>query len=179
MSWYAFNNLRGVKNPLFNIVNRVASRRALVKPFEKIARYPETSLCNDIMKRWHGALLPEQFENDGGAGFTKGCVSEFESPTEGYYSLLVKRMLGEATANVHLIRFESLEQDLIAVLNKLNVAEAEAIRRHLDNQPNKNSSSRGHYGQYYDAELSALIGEKEKALIERFGYTFSPRDARS
>ena len=126
------------------------------------------------MKCSHRALLPEHFENDGGAGFTKRCVSEFESPTEGYYSLLVRRMLGDPTANVHLIRFESLQQDLIAVLDELNVAEAEAVRRHLDNQPKKNSSSRGHYAQYYDAELSALIGEKEKGLIERFGYTFTP-----
>jgi hypothetical protein len=172
VSWYAFNNLRGVKNPLFNIVSR-GKQAGFSETIENLARYPETSLSNNIMKRSHRALLTEQFENDGGAGFTKGCVSEFESPTEGYYSLLVKRMLGEATANVHLIRFESLQQDLIAVLDKLNVAEAEAIRRHLDNQPKKNSSSRGHYAQYYDAELSALIGEKEKALIERFGYTFN------
>ena len=172
MSWYAFNNLRGVKNPLFNIVSR-GKQAGFSETIENLARYPETSLSNDIMKRSHRALLTEQFENDGGAGFTKGCVSEFESPTEGYYSLLVKRMLGDPTADVHLIRFESLEQDLIAVLDKLDVTEAETVHRHLTNQPKKNSSSRGHYAQYYDAELSALVGEKEKGLTERFGYTFN------
>jgi len=176
VSWYAFNNLRGVKNPLFSIVSR-GKQAGFSETIENLARYPETSASNDIMKRSHEALLPEQFENDGGAGFTKTCVSEFNSATEGYYSLLVRRMLGEATANVHLVRFERLEQDLIEILERLNVIEAGAIQKHLTERPQKNSSSRGHYSQYYDDALTAVVEEKEKDLIERFGYTFTSPEA--
>ena len=172
VSWYAFNNLRGVKNPLFNIVSR-GKQAGFHETIKNLARYPEATARNKTMKRSHKALLPEQFENDGGAGFTKRCVNEFDSPTEGYYSLLVRRMLGDPKANIHLIRFESLEQDLIEILHKLNVPETEIIRRYLSNQPRKNSSSRGHYSQYYDTDLSALIQEKEKGLIQRFGYAFN------
>jgi hypothetical protein len=175
VSWYAFNNLRGVKNPLFNIVSR-GKQAGFRETIENLARYPETSVSNNTMRRSHTALLPEAFENDGGAGFTKACVSEFDSPTEGYYSLLIKRMLGDPSANVHLVRFESLEQDLVEVLTNLNVSEAEAIQRHLTQQPKKNNSSRGHYSQYYDADLSALIQEKEKGVVERFGYAFNSPD---
>ena len=172
VSWYVFNNLRGVKNPLFSIVSR-GKQAGFRETIKNLTRYPEATASNETMKRSHKALLPEQFENDGGAGFTKRCVREFDSPTEGYYSLLVRRMLGEPTANVHLIRFESLEQDLLEVLDKLNVPETEAISRYLSNQPKKNSSPRGHYSQYYDTDLSALIEEKEKGLINRFGYSFN------
>ena len=171
VSWYAFNNLGGVKNPLFSIASR-GKQAGFRETIENLARYPEATASNETMKRSHKALLPEQFENDGGAGFTKRCVSEFDSPSEGYYSLLVRRMLGEAKDNVHLIRFESLERDLIEILYKLNVPETETIRRYLSNQPKKNSSPRGHYSQYYDTDLSALVEKKEKGLLNRFGYSF-------
>ena len=173
VSWYAFNNLRGVKNPLFNIVSR-GKQAGFSETIENLVRYPEVSSSNGIMKSSHKALLSEHFENDGGAGFTKACVNEFNSATEGYYSLLVKRMFGGRRDNVHFLRFESLEQDLRQVLQRLGVAEAEAIHRYMSEQPRKNSSARGHYAQYYEPQLSALIAEKDKGIIERFGYTFSP-----
>ena len=173
VSWYAFNNLRGVKNPLFNIVSR-GKQAGFSETIENLVRYPERSSSNDIMKSSHKALLSEHFENDGGAGFTKACVNEFNSATEGYYSLLVKRMFGDRRDNVHLIRFEFLEHDLRQVLQRLGVAEAEAIHRYMSEQPKKNSSVRGHYAQYYEPQLGALSAEKDKGIIERFGYTFSP-----
>ena len=173
VSWYAFNNLRGVKNPLFNIVSG-GKQAGFRETIENLVRYPETSASNGIMKSSHKSLLSEHFENDGGAGFTKACVNEFDSATEGYYSLLVKRMFGDRGDNVHLIRFESLEQDLRQVLRQLGVAEAEAIHRYMSEQPRKNSSARGHYAQYYEPKLRALIAEKDKGIIERFGYSFSP-----
>lgn len=173
VSWYAFNNLRGVKNPLFNIVSG-GKQAGFRETIENLVRYPETSASNGIMKSSHKSLLSEHFENDGGAGFTKACVNEFDSATEGYYSLLVKRMFGDRGDNVHLIRFESLEQDLRHVLRQLGVAEAEAIHRYMSEQPRKNSSARGHYAQYYEPKLRALIAEKDKGIIERFGYSFSP-----
>jgi hypothetical protein len=173
VSWYAFNNLRGVKNPLFNIVSG-GKQAGFRETIENLVRYPETSASNGIMKSSHKSLLSEHFENDGGAGFTKACVNEFDSATEGYYSLLVKRMFGDRGDNVHLIRFESLEQDLRQVLRQLGVAEAEAIHRYMSEQPRKNCSARGHYAQYYEPQLRALIAEKDKGIIERFSYSFSP-----
>ena len=80
VSWYAFNNLRGVKNPLFNIVSR-GKQAGFSETIENLVRYPEVSSSNGIMKSSHKALLSEHFENDGGAGFTKACVNEFNSAT--------------------------------------------------------------------------------------------------
>ena len=173
VSWYAFNNLRGVKNPLFNIVSG-GKQAGFSETIENLVRYPEASASNGIMKSSHKSLLSEHFENDGGAGFTQACVNEFTSATEGYYSLLVKRMFGDRRDNVHLVRFESLDQDLRQILRQLGVAEAEAIHRYMSEQPRKNSSARGHYAQYYEPQLRALIAEKDKGIIERFGYRFSP-----
>lgn len=171
VSWYAFNNLRGVKNPLFNIVSR-GKQAGFKETIENLLRYPESTARNEIFKKSHRALLPENFENDGGAGFTKDCVDFFESDQKGYYSLLVERMFGEGSDTVKLLHFESLANDLRSAMSLLKVPEAVEILAALDQQPRKNSSARGHYAHYYDDELRNLVAEKEHSIIHRFGYVF-------
>lgn len=171
VSWYAFNNLRGVKNPLFNIVSR-GKQAGFKETTENLLRYPEINAQNEIFKNSHRALLPEHFENDGGAGFTKNCVDFFDSNEKGYYSLLVERMFGEGADTVKLLRFERLATELSTVMSLLEVPEAGEILAALDQQPRKNRSARGHYAHYYDDELRDLVAEKEASIIRRFGYEF-------
>ena len=171
VSWYAFNNLRGVKNPLFNIVSR-GKQADFRETIENLIRYPEINAQNEIFKNSHRALLPETFENDGGAGFTKDCVDFFESDLKGYYSLLVERMFGEKSDNLRLLRFERLATDFRNAMSELQVPEAGNILAALNQQPRKNSSARGHYAHYYDDELRDLVAEKEHWIIQRFNYAF-------
>lgn len=171
VSWYAFNNLRGVKNPLFNIVSR-GKQADFKETIQNLLRYPEINAQNAIFKNSHRALLPETFENDGGAGFTKGCVDFFESNEIGYYSLLIERMFGEESDHLKLLRFERLATEFRHVISELEVPEASDILAALDQQPRKNSSARGHYAHYYDDELRDLVAKKEHSIIQRFGYAF-------
>jgi hypothetical protein len=171
VSWYAFNNLRGVKNPLFNIVSR-GKQAGFNETIENLLRYPEINAQNEIFKNSHRALLPENFENDGGAGFTKDCVDFFRSNEKGYYSLLVERMFGEGSETVNVLRFERLAAELKSMMNLLEVREAGEFLAALDQQPRKNSSARGHYAHYYDDELRDLVAEKEESIIQRFCYEF-------
>ena len=171
VSWYAFNNLRGVKNPLFNIVSR-GKQADFKETIENLLRYPEINAQNETFKNSHRALLPETFANDGGAGFTKDCVDFFKSNDKGYYSLLVERMFGEESDDLKLLRFERLATEFRQVMSELRVPEAGKILAALDQQPRKNSSARGHYAHYYDDELRDLVAEKEGSIIQRFNYAF-------
>ena len=171
VSWYAFNNLRGVKNPLFNIVSR-GKQASFKETIENLLRYPEINAQNEIFKNSHRALLPENFENDGGAGFTKDCVDFFKSNEIGYYSLLIERMFGEESDHLRLLRFERLATDFRNVMSELQVPEAGNILAALNQQPRKNSSARGHYAHYYDDELRDLVAEKEFSIVQRFEYAF-------
>ena len=173
VSWYAFNNLRGVKNPLFNIVSR-GKQADFKETIENLLRYPEINAQNEIFKNSHRALLPENFENDGGAGFTKDCVDFFKSNEIGYYSLLIERMFGEESDHLRLLRFEHLATDFRNVMSELQVPEADEILAALNQQPRKNSSARGHYAHYYDDELRDLVAAKEHSIIQRFNYAFEP-----
>ena len=147
VSWYAFNNLRGVKNPLFNIVSR-GKQASFKETIENLLRYPEINAQNEVFKNSHRALLPETFANDGGAGFTKDCVDFFMSNDKGYYSLLVERMFGERSDVIKLLRFEHLATEFKNVMSELRVPEADEILAALNQQPRKNSSARGHYAHY-------------------------------
>ena len=171
VSWYAFNNLRGVKNPLFNIVSR-GKQASFKETIENLLRYPEINAKNAIFKHSHRALLPENFENDGGAGFTKDCVDFFKSNDKGYYSLLVERMFGERSDVLKLLRFEHLATEFRHVMSELRVPEADEILAALNQQPRKNSSARGHYAHYYDDEFRDLVATKEHSIIQRFDYAF-------
>lgn len=172
VSWYAFNNLRGVKNPLFNIVSR-GKQASFKETIENLIRYPESNTRNETFKRSHRALLPENFKNDGGAGFTKACVDIFQSDVRGYYSLLAERMFGGNFDSVTLLRFEHLANDLNEAMSVLRVPERDNILAELKQQPPKNSSARGHYAHYYDDELRELVAEKEQPIIQRFSYEFN------
>lgn len=177
VSWYAFNNLRGVKNPLFNIVSR-GKQAGFKETIENLLRYPEPSPKNKIMKTAHLSLLPEDFTNDRGAGFTKACINDFSSETQGYFTLLVNRMFGHHSDLLHWIEFERLNDDLNKTLRELRVKSHDVLTNFLAEQPKRNVSARGHYSQYYDDELKSLVEEKEQTIIKRFGYSFNRPEPR-
>ena len=122
---------------------------------ENLLRYPEINAQNEIFKNSHRALLPENFENDGGAGFTKDCVDFFKSNEIGYYSLLIERMFGEESDHLRLLRFERLATDFRNVMSELQVPEAGEHPRCFESAAR--TSARGHYAHYYDDELRDLV----------------------
>jgi hypothetical protein len=63
-----------------------------------------------------------------------------------------------------LIRFEQINEDFRRVCDMLDLG--------CDGLPEKNSSDRKHYSEYYDEELVSIVGEKFQEEIEEFGYEF-------
>jgi len=176
VSWYAFNNLRGVKNPLFSIVSR-GKQAGFKETITNLVNYPEDTPDNAMMRAAHEAILPDTFADDGGSGFTKACLADFRSESLGYYSLLVKRMFGEQFAEQRLVRFESLQQELVATLKELGVQEHGAVEAILRDEPRKNRSDHDHYSRYYDDELVELIRTKEQPVIDCCQYVFQAQKA--
>ncbi len=174
VSWYAFNNLHGVKNTLCSIVSR-GKQVGFNDTIKNLVEYTEQTHYNEIMKVAHRSLLPDDFENDGGSGFKKSCLDEFYSASDGYYSMLANRMFGEDFKGVHLIQFENLESEFISTLKQLGIKQVTAIENILINEPKKNKSARGHYSQYYNEDLIELISSKERRIIEEFGYEFESK----
>jgi hypothetical protein len=72
----------------------------------------------------------------------------------------------------HIIRMEHLEADLLAALAAAGVAVPPEQQAALLARGKTNTSSRRRDpASYYDAASLALVGERERLLVERFGYT--------
>jgi len=172
VSWYAFNNLGGVRNPLFSIVSR-GKQAGFKETISNLIRYPQASPESDHIRALHQSVLPDVPGQERDAGFTRQCVNEMESETLGYYSALVERMFGTQRPRLTLIPFEDLEKQLFDTLQELEVPEATQVRNFMRDHPQQNTSRRSHYAHYFDDELRRLVLERECRLIEQFGYHFA------
>jgi hypothetical protein len=62
---------------------------------------------------------------------------------------------------------------LIRFFEGVGVASNE-IRAHILGSEKKNTADHSHYSSYYTPELAELVSIRDRAVIERFGYTFEP-----
>ncbi len=171
VSWYAFNNLRGVRNPLFNIVSK-GKQLGFKEAITNLIHYPDSSEVSQLNQRVHQSLLPDEFSDERGSGFSQQCVDQMRSDTDGYYTALVDRMFGSDRRQLLLIRFENVVDEFCAALESLGVDEAMAVKAYLRDQPLVNASRRSHYSHYYDHELRELVRSKEQRMLTRFCYEF-------
>ncbi len=89
----------------------------------------------------------------------------------GFCSWLFERMTGLDTEKVSYLRFENLEADLISTLKEdydLTIEQEKIIL----SSPNKNTTVRRPYREYYSDELISLVYEKDSLFFKRFGYEF-------
>lgn len=172
VSWYAFNRKMGLRNPLFVVVSD-GGKADFKTTVKQLANLGDDSAQSRAYRAALAAVLPEEFGTDRGAGLTRACIEGLNDPNRGYYSWLFDRMLGGTESpRLHVAKFENLQPDFINIMRRLGVAESAALEAALQTTEKKNSSSHSHYSHYYDAELRDLIAERERGLIETYGYSF-------
>ena len=172
MSWYAFNTRPGVGNPLFFILTDgfQADYKTTLKNLITLGDDSERSRC------YREALidiLPDTLDGNTGVGLTRDDIRNMNTGGLGYYSWQFHRMHGDLDrSQLHIGRFENLQQEFISIMRDLEVTEADAIETLFGSAPRLNTSRHSHYSKYLDDELRDLIAEREGGLIERYGYSF-------
>jgi len=93
----------------------------------------------------------------------------------GYYSWLFGLMFeSENPHDIHLGRFENLRGEALRLLEETGTPVTNAITEYLGKARPMNSSSRPKsYAGGYTPELGQLLADREKSLIDRFGYRLS------
>src|SRR5204863_6355276 len=95
-------------------------------------------------------------------------------PDLGYYTWLWKRMHtrdGEIVGEFG--RFENLRSELLRLLRSTGTELTPQLVAAIESAPAANTSSqRDKYQTYYDPELRDLVADKDRYIIERFGYEF-------
>ena len=77
-----------------------------------------------MSRRIHQSLLLDELSDDRGSGFTKQCVDQMKSDSDGYYTTLLERMFGVDRPQLTLVRFENLVDEFCAALEHLGVEES-------------------------------------------------------
>lgn len=89
----------------------------------------------------------------------------------GGYTAFMLAMFGTDIENVRLGRFENLREDLLSIIS--DITELPLLLKYGVNwYPKVNKSPHKHYSEYYDDELREIIAEKDKMMLDRFGYKF-------
>jgi hypothetical protein len=71
----------------------------------------------------------------------------------------------------HFVKNETLEADLFSGLANYGVNNPKLVQAELLSRPKTNTSSKKHSPEYYyDIKTSNLVAEREKLIVEKFGY---------
>lgn len=71
----------------------------------------------------------------------------------------------------HFIRNEHLESDLLAALEAMQIDVPAKTRAAMMSRPRTNASSKKRGSRYYyDAQTEKLVGDRERLIVEKFGY---------
>lgn len=71
----------------------------------------------------------------------------------------------------HFIRNEKLEADLLAALELMRIEIPGKVAAGMTSRPRTNTSSKKHGpGYYYDADTEKLVGDRDRLIVEKFGY---------
>ena len=79
---------------------------------------------------------------------------------------------GPETGRIEVGRYERLTDDFLDFLRRHEIPVGEGFERALKTAPPVNTSERGAYREYYDAELRELVRHKCRGIIDRYGYEF-------
>lgn len=110
------------------------------------------------------------FEDKHIPNVTRELMSGIRGTGLGLFTYRFNLMFGKAD-DVYFCRVESLRQDLLAFFDGIGAAN-DALRSHVIDSDKKNISEHCHYSTYYTPELAELVFIRDRAIIDRFGYTF-------
>jgi hypothetical protein len=164
VSWYHFQRSQQNPNILFSICSN-GGELGFKETITNLAR-----LSGDEARL--GQLeegVPDHFVNHG-LNLTKRCVGELRERGLGFYSFLYARLYDGAREPI-VVRVEELRNELRSALSSLGFLPNPCAEMFLEEAPPLNTSEHGPTAQYFDAELGGLISERDRTVIERFGYT--------
>ncbi len=141
-------------------------------------------------RQWLYMLHDEAYWSDVGEGYWRFGLNQFAGLLTYRYMRLFTCRKGElgALKSVstpeqlvehekkncfiqHFVRNEMLESDLLAALKLMHVEVPPTTAANMMSRPRTNTSSKKHGPRfYYDPESEKLVGDRDRFMIEKFGY---------
>lgn len=163
VSWFHFQ----VSRPKPNIVFQLCSNGGTLGFHETIENL--VGLSDDESRL---ALLEKELPDTygvSGINLTKKCVGELRACGLGFYSFLYERLYAGARQPT-VLRVERLREELRTALTLIGHLPDSCADRFLDEVPPLNVSRHEPPSYYFDKTLSSLVAQRDRQLIDRYGY---------
>ena len=123
--------------------------------------------------------LPDTFV-DHGVNLTRTCLDPLPGSGLGFYAFLFHRMFARQEfgdiSGATFAHMESLGVELLDLLRGVGVTVTDEMHDHALHSEKRNVTEHAPFRVYYEHEprLRALIAARDRDVIDRFGYAFSP-----
>jgi hypothetical protein len=162
VSWYHFQ--RSQQKP--NILFQICSDGGELGFKDTITNLVQLSGDNSRLAQLKEGA-PDHFVNHG-LNLTKACVGELREWGLGFYSFLYERLYAGAR-EPRIMRVEHLREELRAILLQFGSFN-QCAEQFLAEAPSLNVSQHAEPLGYFDRELAALVAERDRTVIDRYGY---------
>lgn len=163
VSWYHFQRAQAQPNILFQI----CSNGGCLDFAETIKNLVQLS-GDETRLALLDEGVPETFVNYG-LNLTKKCVRELRERGLGFYSFLYERLYAGAR-EPRIIRMERLREELRSTLSLIGHLPNPCADRFLNGAPPLNVSQHEAPSAYFDDRLAKLVAERDRTVVDRFGY---------
>jgi hypothetical protein len=164
VSWYHFQLAQRQRNILF----QVCSDEGTLGFGDTIANLVNLSADAPRLALLE-AGLPDNYQKRG-LNLTKACVGELRERGVGFYSFLYERLY-TGTDRPAVLRTERLREELRSTMSALGLLPNACIDEFLGEAPPLNVSEHDAPSRYFDESLAALVADRDRTVIERYGYS--------
>ena len=167
VSWYAFQARMDQPNALFQFAskNRSLDFSGTVRNLLDLGSDSEN--LDTLLK-----LLPSAYTNRG-LNLPAFALEPIRGSGKGFYSWLYDYMYAGGASPSRVGRTENLRGDLFELLASVQQAISHEMRGFIDNAAPRNTSTHGDWRRFYDADLAALVAERDASIIAEHGYRFA------
>lgn len=166
LSWYTFQASRPQPNALF----RTLSEDGRLDFAGTIRRMLALGHDDEILTRVLDAL-PREYTHRG-LNLPAQALAPIRGSRMGFYSYLYGYLYG-SPENLHIGRMEELRADLLTLLRLVGQPIDSRLEHFIAHEPRRNTSAHADFRTAYDDDLAMAVAEKDSALIDRYGYSFS------
>jgi hypothetical protein len=163
VSWYHFQ----VRQPHPNILFQICSDDGQLGFKATIGNLVGLSADETRLPRLERGL-PDTYLRRG-LNLTKASVGELRERGVGFYSFLYERLYAGAH-DPFILRMERLRGELRSALSSIGHLPNPCAERFLDEVPPLNSTPHEAPSHYFDDELANVVAERDRSVIERYGY---------
>ena len=166
VSWFAFQSQMAQPNALFRIAseNRSLDFSGTLRNLLALGSGSEKL---DVLLM----SLPKAYGNQG-LNLPGSALAPIRDSGRGLYSFLFDYMYSGGGSEAHIGRVESLRSDLLTFLDSIEGALTAPMRDFIDQAAPRNASRHEAFRDFYNEETAALVAERDRLVVERFGYHF-------